>query len=364
MRIKSYINGLREAMSVESRIKVKILSQLPSEQWMHQFPDGEPVWGECEFLFDTGASHYDWLVVYDDVPRRPGQKRKQAREPLACPEQHTLLVTTEPSSIKIYGNAFTNQFGAVLTSQEAWALPHPGRLYAQPALHWFYGVGSREIRSFDTMEASPPQDKSRDLSMVFSPKNMRHTLHRRRHDFMCFLMERLPAMDVYGRSARALDDKAEALDDYRYHVAVENFIGPHHWTEKLADAFLGLTLPFYCGCPDAADYFPEDSFIPIDIREPEAALATILRSMAEGAYEKRLPAIIEARRRVMRDYNLFSVLAREIPALHEPGRRPKPGQTILSRHALRHGSTAVALGDIYGKVRGRVVHLGRSLLDR
>ena len=349
-------------MPVQARIRVKVLSQLPAAQWLHQFPHGEPIWGECEFLFDAGARDYDWVVVYDDVPHQPGQKREQAREPLACPPEHTLLVTTEPSSIKIYGNAFTRQFGAVLTSQEAWALPHPRRVYAQPALHWFYGVGSRGIRPFDTMEASPSRIKSKDLSMVFSPKSMRHTLHRRRHDFMCFLMERLPAMDVFGRGARPLDDKAEALDDYRYHVAVENFIGPHHWTEKLADAFLGLALPFYGGCPDAADYFPEESFIPIDIREPEAALATMLRAMADGEREKRLPAIREARRRVMWDYNLFAVLAREIPALHDRSGSPTPGGAILSRHALRHGSTAVALGDVYGKLRGRIVHLGRSLL--
>ncbi len=343
-------------------IRVKVLSQLPAAQWLHQFPHGEPVWGDCLFLFDAGARDYDWLVVYDDVPRQPGQRREDAREPLACPPEHTLLITTEPSSIKIYGNAFTRQFGAVLTSQEDWALPHPHRLYSQPALHWFYGVGANRILPFDVMESSPPEVKSKGLSMVFSPKSMRHTLHRRRHDFMRFLMDRLPAMDVYGRGARPLDDKADALEAYRYHVAVENFIGPHHWTEKLADAFLGLSLPFYCGCPDAADYFPPESFIAIDIRNPGAALDTIVRAMAEREYEKRLPAIREARRRVMREYNLFAVLAREIASRHDPARAPSTGAVLSSRHALRHDSRAVAMGDVYGKLRGRVVHFGRSLL--
>ena len=92
--------------------------------------------------------------------------------------------------------------------------------------------------------------------MVFSPKRMRHTLHHHRFNFMRDLMQLLPEMHVYGRGARALDDKADALDAYRYHVAIENYIGPHHWTEKLSDAFLGLTLPFYAGCPNATDYFP------------------------------------------------------------------------------------------------------------
>ena len=344
-----------------SLIRVKLLSQLPAQQWHHQFPHGEPVWGNCEFLFDANVPDYDWLVVYDDVPRRSGEKREQAREALACPAAHTLLVTTEPSSIKIYGNGFTRQFGTVLTSQEAWALPHPGRIYSQPALHWFYGVGADRVLPFDTMESSPPEAKSKDLSMVFSPKSMRHTLHRRRHDFMRFLMDGLPAMDVYGRGARPLDDKAEALDTYRYHVAVENFIGTHHWTEKLADAYLGLALPFYCGCPNATDYFPEDAFIPIDIRDPGQAREVIQHAMANGEYEKRLPAIREARRRVMHEHNLFAVLAREIARLHDPGNKTSPGQAILSRHALRKSSPSAAIADAYGKLRGRLVHLGRSL---
>ena len=98
-----------------------------------------------------------------------------------------MLVTSEPSSVKIYGDDFTRQFGAVLTSQPEWALPHPRRIFSQPALHWFYGVGSREVVPFDRMLERPPKDKSRDISMVHSPKAMRHTLHHHRAGFMRWL---------------------------------------------------------------------------------------------------------------------------------------------------------------------------------
>ena len=340
-------------------IRVKVLSQLPVRQWLHQLPHGEPIWWPCEFIFDPDARHYDWLVVYDDVPRRTGQARDEAQEDLACPTGHTLLVTTEPSSIKIYGSAFTAQFGAVLTSQEAWALPHRLRIFSQPALHWFYGVGADHCVPYDNLQDAPPAVKSKQIAMVFSPKSMAHTLHRQRHNFMRFLMQHLPEMDVYGRGAHPLDDKAESLADYRYHVAVENFIGPHHWTEKLADAFLGLTLPFYCGCPNATDYFPAESFIPIDISNPEQALLTIRQAMTAGEYEKRLPAIREARRRVMQEYNLFAVLAQEIQARHNPSRHIVPGAQILSRHSLRRVSLGIAVSDVFEKVRGRLIHATR-----
>jgi len=341
------------------RLRVKVISSVPDAVWLHQFPHGEPVWGECEFVFDRAVTDYDWLLVYDDLSARAGEAKKTTREDLACPRAHSLLVTTEPSSVKIYGDDYTRQFGAVLTSQQGWALPHSQRIFSQPALHWFYGVGSRAIVPFDTMLSNA--DKSRDTSMVYSPKAMRHTLHFHRARFMHWLAQHMPELDSFGRETpRKLDDKADCLRDYRYHIAIENFVGDHHWTEKLADPFLGLTLPFYHGCPNAADYFPEDSFIRIDIHDPKGALDIIRAAIASNEYEKRLPVLIEARRRVMFEYNLFAVAAREIARLHRNDAKIETGATILSRRAMRLSSPAVALRDVVGKLRGRWLHLSRG----
>lgn len=338
-----------------SRLRVKVIGSVPEAVWRHQFPHGEALWGGCEFVFDRAAAGYDWLLVYDDLPARAGEPKKTSREPLACPRAHTLLVTTEPASVKIYGDDYTRQFGAVLTSQPAWALPHPQRIFSQPALQWFYGVGSRDIVPFDAMLADPPDAKKHDAAMVYSPKAMRHTLHHQRARFMRELVRQMPELHAFGReTARPLDDKADCLRDYRYHIAVENHVGAHHWTEKLADPFLGLSLPFYYGCPNAADYFPEDSFIRIDIRDPAGAIAIMRAAIASQEYEKRLPALIEARRRVMFEYNLFAVAAREIARLHAPGAAPELGAEILSRRAMRLSSPAVALRDAWGKLRGRL----------
>jgi hypothetical protein len=341
-------------------IKVKLLSRFPAEQWLHQLPNGEARWDRCRFMFEREARDYDWLVVYDDIPPGKDQARNIAHEPLACAATSTILMTTEPSTIKIYGNDFTRQFGAVVTSQEAWALPHRQRIYTQPALHWFYGVGSERVRPFAEIETASHSPKTRDLSMVFSPKRQKHTLHHRRFDFMSRLMELMPEMDVFGRGARPLDDKAEALDAYRYHVAIENYVGPHHWTEKLADTFLGLALPFYCGCTNATDYFPQESFIPIDMNDPDGAACIIRSAIANNEYEKRLPAIIEARRRVMHEYNFFALVSREIEKRHDPGHRSDGRSVIYSRHALRRKNPLSGVRDIYGKARARLMHMTRG----
>jgi len=198
-------------------LRVKVLSSLPAAIWMHQFPHNEPVWGECEFTFERDARDYDWLLVYDDLPERKGEPKKTTREELACSRAHTLLVTSEPSSVKIYGDSYTRQFGAVLTSQPEWALPHPQRIFSQPALHWFYGMGSREILPFDRMLDEPPLEKSRDASMVYSPKAMRHTLHHHRARFMRWLVEHMPELDTFGRTMS------------RSRISSASITGPRSW---------------------------------------------------------------------------------------------------------------------------------------
>lgn len=342
------------------KIRVKVISPLPERYFLHQLPHGNPEWGNCRFSFDPEDRDYDWLVVYEDLRTANKDGKRGFQEILACSRRHTMLTTSEPSSIKHYGNAYASQFGCVLTSQEQWALPHPDRIFSQAGLIWMYGVGANREISFDHMLAHPPAEKTHDLSLVFSPKRMRHTLHHRRFNCMRDLMRLLPEMHVYGRGARLLDDKAEALDSYRYHVAIENYIGPHHWTEKLADAFLGLALPFYAGCPNAADYFPAESFIPIDMKDPIGAARIIRQAILDNEYEKRLPAIIEARRRVLFEHNLFAVVSREIGKRHLPDSQTSDSGVIYSRHALRKKSVFLGLQDVYGKARARAIHLIRG----
>ena len=331
------------------KIKVKLCT-LNSDLWLRQFPNETPIWGDCEFIFDHTARDYDWFVVYNDLPRA------DMDEVLACPQRQTLLITTEPSSIKSYGIDFTRQFGAVLTSQPEWALPHPDRIFSQPALHWFYGWGKETLRTYDQILALKPE-KKKTIATVCSSKKQRHTLHNRRYKFTWEIRDRLPELDVFGHGVRAMDDKAESLDDYRYHIAIENYLGEHHWTEKLADPFLAQCLPFYFGCPNAADYFPEESFVQIDIFDTEESYAVIEKTIRDREYEKRYPYILEARRRVVDEYNLFAVLSREISSRQGSDNLSTNGSIIYARRLLRKKRPLVAVRDLVEKNRVRLISL-------
>ncbi len=100
------------------QFRVKVMGPLPARWWMHPFPGNVPQWDGCEFIFDSTCRDYDWLVISNELPSPDGRRNVPTSEELACPPEHTMLTTTEPSSIKIYGRAYTDQFGCVLTSQE------------------------------------------------------------------------------------------------------------------------------------------------------------------------------------------------------------------------------------------------------
>lgn len=336
-------------------IRVKILFRGGNEDtpahMSRLFPGGETIWGECRFFFEREERDYDWLVVYDDLPPRKGERFSIATEELACPKSRTLLITTEPAPIKLYGDVYLAQFGHVLTSQEPWVVRHPGAIFSQPALVWFYGRATP--LSYDQLVSSPPKHKTADLSTICSAKRQTHTLHHARYEFTQKLRVLLPDLEVYGHGVRPIVDKSEALDSYRYHIAVENHVCRHHWTEKLSDAFLGLCLPFYYGCPNATDYFPADSLIAIDIADPEGAARCIRAAIRHGEYERRLPAIREARRLVLERYGLFATVADIVARLHPTSTSVPPvsGQTLLSRRALRQKSSLHLLASVKQTLR-------------
>jgi hypothetical protein len=356
---------------LSQRIRVKFMSKAMRRDdvphWVARFPGGIPRWGNCEFITDQNARDYDWLVVYDDFPPSAGERFTRWEEPLPCPRTHTLLITTEPSTIKVYGSAYTRQFGVVITSQEPWAIQHPGAIYCQPGLIWYYGAtghgnGGISVRGrYDSIQAFVPSEKTRSVSTVCSSKRQRHTLHHIRYDFVNRLAAALPELEIFGHGVRYAEDKADTLDPYRFHIAIENHVCRHHWTEKLADPFLGACLPFYHGCPNYADYFPAESVMPINIHDFGASLEIIRKAIRDKEDEKRRSAILESRRLYLEKYWLFAQVARVINERHSANEpRANRNETICSRHLLRRKFPLSGLAYAYEKISVSLRHKFRG----
>lgn len=305
-------------------LRIKILTVWSLPQFGGRFFPSPMEWDGVQFVCDPDCREYDWLVVYDELPRR------HKVEELACPAAHTILVTQEPDCIKIYPRCYTHQFNYVLTTHDPAVLPHPGYHRAAGAIVWLNNRSPQENR------ACRDYEKSRAVSAIFSTKLNTHTLHAKRMEFIEYIEKHLPELERFGWGIRPLKEKYDALDSYRYHIAIENHCQPYHWTEKLSDPILSLSLPFYAGDPAITQILPPESIIPIPLDDPQKALGIMRQAIDANEYEKRLPALREARRLICERYNLWNQILEVVAEHEQSGCSREPAHTrIYERHYLR-----------------------------
>ena len=293
--------------------------------------------GRYEFVYDSACTEYDWLVVFDELPTKC--------ERLACPKERTILCTWEPVSIKSYSRAYTRQFGHLLTNRPPEAERHPHYHLGRGYFPWF-------VRNFPKRGETLP--KPNVISAVCSSKQMKHTKHFARFRLISELAKAVPEMDWYGKGVRPLGRKEDALIPYKYHVAIENHIAPHHWSEKFADAILCECLPFYAGDPAITEVFPKDCFIPIPIDDPPEAVRIVREAIANGEYEKRRGAILEAKRLILTKYNFWRQVIEVVEGSGVCLTRRDAASTggcVYARKELRKRSVSAALEDGWTHLR-------------
>ena len=288
------------------------------------------------FVYDADCTDYDWLVVCDELPEADVGTMRGGCERLFCPRERTILATYEPVSIKCYSRAYALQFGRLLTNRPPSAERHPGYRLGRGYYPWFNDRTYEENKSV----VIPPKTKT--VSAVCSSKAMKWTRHYDRLRLMRVLSAEIEGMEWFGHGIRSFGKKYEVMDPYKYHVAIENHIAPHCWTEKIADAFLCECLPFYAGAPDLGEDFPPESFIPIPIDDPAEAVRIVKGAIAAGEYERRREAVLEAKRLILSKYNFW---AQVVETIGESAGMPvgAPGGRIYSRKRIRRRNIGAAV---------------------
>ena len=285
---------------------IDIKLSLPPWPIIRQTPGKKGVWGECRFFCsNTGIDRCDYWFVLEGLGKK--------KETTVCPKANTVFIAHEPPTLKTYKSEFLHQFAAVITSDVK--IDHPNPIFQHSGLPWHVGRKQKDhvniefSRDYDELKAITSIPKTKLLSVITSSKMMSEG-HRRRLEFAKRLKTHFgDKIDLFGRGLDEVEDKWDALADYRYHVAMENSAVDHYWTEKLADAFLAGCHPIYYGCPNVTDYFPSGSLTSIDINNPEKAIAVIEACIEQNRYKSSKQKIWEAREKVLDTYNLFALIA-------------------------------------------------------
>jgi len=270
--------------------------------------------GRYRFYINEDIKDPDFLVV----------QGKGVREPLSCKVAplNTLLLTTEPRSVLVYPKKYLNQFGMVCSCQEGTI--HPNLILGPAILPWFVGYTETKDGScsysldYDNLIKAPTPPKTKLISVITSNKAFTQG-HLDRINFV----EKLKAkygdkIDIFGRGYNDFDDKWDVLAPYKYHIVIENSSQSYYWTEKISDCYLAETFPFYYGCTNLSDYFPEDSFQPINIHNFEQATSIIDRLISEDIYESKKSILAECKADVLGKYNMFNYVANLCDRLNPP----------------------------------------------
>lgn len=305
-----------------------------------------------EFLVSKPEGR-NWICVFDDAEDAS----------ISIPVQRRILVITEPPGIKTYWPEYLNQFGIVITPFELTGISGE-QVLSQPCIGWYYGVdfsvpGGTAAISYEELVSSRPVPKKANLSAVLSGKTTL-PLHRRRLEFAHLLKARLgERFQIFGHGFRSIDDKREAIDPYRYHLAIENSVVGHYWTEKLSDGLLGWALPIYCGAPAASQYFPDGAFIPLNLDDLDTAVQAVDDILCGDPYNRHLEKIGEARRRVLETYSLPATIARVIRQ-REGGLAPALSTSIILRSNAAFEPVAAKVYRNLGKLRRSIQKRLRS----
>lgn len=76
----------------------------------------------------------------------------------------------------------------------------------------------------------------------------------------------------------------------QFHIAIENEITRHWFSEKILDCFITKTIPIYCGCPNIGDYFNENGILKFNnIKE----CINVCKAITKKTYLEILPFVEE-----------------------------------------------------------------------
>ncbi|MBN2688847.1 MAG: hypothetical protein JXR85_11830 [Deltaproteobacteria bacterium] len=290
---------------------VRIVKDWDWPDLLRQTPGGKGIWQEITFTLDP-VGECDYLLMLNN--------RMKEEVTIKCPRENVWALMQEPylrghSDWLVEGH---DSFSRVFTHIR----PYDDDKYvtSHPAIPWFVN------RTYDQLVSMDIPPKSKKLSWVVGNATDLPG-HLKRLSFLHLLQEDASLeIDLFGRAVHYIEDKWDGLAPYRYSLAVENSNSPDYWTEKLADCFLAWSVPFYYGCANIEEYFPEESFIRIDIDQPKESMKRIKSVIEADDWEKRIPVIEEARNRVLQRYQFFPHVANLIQ--HSQPETSKMKETI------------------------------------
>ncbi len=284
-------------------IFINIITPFTNVTFKRQLSDEFQRQGIFFFENSTDDRVWDMVVVYEGL---------KTELKIRCKLGGTVFISGEPPMSRKYSTKFLRQFDHLITSHTN--LKHPNNHLNQQALPWHFGLNFRTKKfnfNWDELNQMQAPKKSKKIALISSDKKLMPG-HIQRVAFLDALKAKFSnQVDFFGQGIHPIDDKADAILPYQFTICIENSFINNYWTEKIADSFLGFSIPIYSGCMNITDYFDVNSFIKIDAFKINKSIEIIddVLLNSDKIYNQKLKYLIESRNDILKKYNIYPMLS-------------------------------------------------------
>lgn len=280
-------------------LNINILSYVKHNLFEQQID--EVRFKDCNFYQNSELDIiWDIVVVFEDINKPFKLKYKNP---------FLIFMSAEPPTSSTYPKKFLQQFSKCYIAHKKYV---GKRNFENLQIFNDWHIGLSYITkthqyNFETIKNFKDLPKTKNISVITSSL-AQLPFHIKRLEFLDKLKIRYESeIDFYGRGFNFIDDKAEALIPYKFHICIENEPYKNIWTEKLTDPILALALPLYIGCTNVNDYLPKQSVVKLDINNINETFNVIdeILQDPDKFYKSRLDDLVEAKYLIMNQYNII-----------------------------------------------------------
>lgn len=302
-----------------------------------------PLLAKWKILVNTDVDEADAWFVLEDLDIES--------DICAVPPGMTFLGNLETSYEHdwVINNKFVNQFYDQFDETFCVYLHSPLKTTATPPflpwmIHANHGPSVWNQPSFEFIRDNMPDLNIKENKIaVFCSLQALTAGHRARLQFVRYLKDYFgDKLDWFGNGIKSTPDKLSILKDYRYSIVLENQARHNIITEKICDAYLGLTFPFYWGAPNLDDYFDRRGFEPISIHDFKTSVRIIENALELSKFETNLDYLLANRNAVLDDFNFLHRILNIVDNRFSASQKTKVKQRIYSIQILKRsfGQTA------------------------
>jgi len=177
----------------------------------------------------------------------------------------------------------------------------------------FYGgrgpwIDTFDYWSYESLNKIQPI-KTKKISSSITKLNFgygNNCLYSKRVNLLNNILD-LDYIDFYG-FGNTSPKKSDAVENYKFNIAIENSFEKNWVTEKFYDAILSETIPIYFGCENIKEIYPEDGYILIEDICDHTSVKKLLDTISKNyvdIYNEKIDGLKKIKQKYFNQNNLL-----------------------------------------------------------